>query len=366
MAAPDNPLVMPAANNVSPLTADDHASLTAGLGLTSVGARLSGGGQAANAAGGTEWAGQFVTTAYDLVVDNAWRENLIFDPFATKMPSRLTHAGSVVSFPVTDDLPEDFASAVLNEDYDVVPTKFAAAHQQVTMKEYGRVVTRTNLVRGMSMVPFDPVAAEKIARNAVGTLDNIALSALIDTGTAGDQGITTIPGATFGTEQSTMLATASTATTPTAMLIDIATEFEVNNVAPFSNGLYAGILTPADAAKLRKEADAGGWRYFQINQNPAGGTGDIPRRSIGAYEGFMFFVSNRLAAQFGGKSVFLGADALAKAYPGAAGFGPRPSVEVAPVVDRLRRFWSVGWLWTGGYRRYRHESAISATLPAAP
>jgi hypothetical protein len=357
-------LTPPASNNSGPLTEADYTAITTAgdpLGATAVGARLSGGDQAANAAGGVDWAGNFVTTAYDLVVDNAWRENLIFDPMATKMPTRLTHAGSVVSFPVTDDLPEDVASAVLDEDYDVLPTKFASAHQSVTMKEYGRVVTRTNLVRGMSMVPFDPIAAEKVARNAVGTIDAVALAALIDEGTAGDQGITTIPGATFGTEQASM-PTVAAGTTPTATLIDIATEFETNNVAPFANGLYCGILTPADAALLRKEADAGGWRYFQVNQQPGGGTGDIPRRSIGAYEGFMFFVSNRLAAAFGGQSVFLGQDALAKAFPSAAGFGPRPTVEVAPVVDRLRRFSTVGWLWTGGYRRYRHESAISSTF----
>lgn len=354
-------LTPPAANNAGPLTEADFTA--APDALTAVGARLSGGDQAANVAGGTEWAGQFVTTAYDLVVDNVWRDGLLFDMLATKKPTRLTHNGSVVSFPVTDDLPEDAAGAELDEQYDVMPTQFNAAHQTVTMKEYGRVVTRTNLVRGMSMVPFDPVAAEKIARNAVGTIDNVALAALIDSGTAGDQGIVTIPGATFGTEQSTM-DTVAAGTTPTSTLIDIATQFEENNVAPFMNGLYAGILTPADAAALRKEADAGGWRYFQVNQNPSGGTGDIPRRSIGAYEGFMFFVSNRLSAANGGKSVFLGQDALAKVFPSAPGFGPTPGVEVAPVTDRLRRFWSIGWLWTGGYRRYRYESAISANFPA--
>jgi hypothetical protein len=356
----------PASLNVSPVI-EGAADV-----LTNVGARITGGAQAANAAGGVDWAGNMVTTAYDLVLENATRERLIFDRFATKMPTRLTHDGAVVSFPVTDDLDEDVAGAALSEDYDVLPSKFKTAHQTVGMKEYGRVVTRTNLVRGMSMIPFDPVAAEKIARNAVGTVDNIALAALIAGSAAGDQGIVTHQsggsGEDFGTEKTTM-ATHTAAGTPTDSLIEIAEWFQSRNVAPFSNGLYAGILTPADATALRKEADAAGWRYFTQNQNPSGGSGNIQgigRNSLGVYEGFMFVVSNRLSAQNGGKSVFLGADALAKVFPDVPGFGPGPGIEVAPVVDRLRRFWSIGWLWTGGYRRFRWESAIEGNLGTTP
>lgn len=354
----------PASLNVSPVIEGAPAV------LTRVGTRITGGAQEANAQGGVDWAGNFVTTAYDLVLEQATRERLIFDQFATKVPTRLTHDGAVVSFPVTDDLPEDDTTAMLVEDYDVLPSKFKTAHQTVGMKEYGRVVTRTNLVRGMSMLPFDPVAAEKIARNAVGTVDNIALSALIADAAAGDQGIVTFQGGTaalsFGTEKTTMDTYTPTGT-PTASLIDIAEVFQTRNVAPFSNGLYAAILTPADATALRKEADAAGWRYFTQNQNPNGGPGSIAnigRNSLGVYEGFMFVVSNRLAARNGGKSIFLGADALAKVYPSVSGFGPGPSIEVAPVVDRLRRFWSIGWLWTGGYRRFRWESAIEGNLVA--
>jgi len=357
----------PAADNVSPVTAAqqpaDH--------LTRVGDRITGGAQAANTAGGVDWAGNMVTTAYDLVLESATRERLIFDRFATKMPTRLTHDGAVVTFPVTDDITEDEASAHLVEDYDVLPSKFKTAHQSVGMKEYGRVVTRTNLVRGMSMIPFDPVAAEKIARNAVGTVDNIALAALIADAAAGDQGIVTHQvggsGEAFGTEKTTMASFTATATTPTptSNLIEIAEWFQTRNVAPFSNGLYAAILTPADATALRMEADAAGWRYFTQNQNPGGGPGNIAqigRNSLGVYEGFMFVVSNRLNTVNSGKSVFLGNDALAKVFPDVPGFGPGPSIEVAPVVDRLRRFWSIGWLWTGGYRRFRWESAIEGNL----
>lgn len=341
---------------VSPVSAaqnpNDH--------LTHVDTRISGGAQASSAAGATEWAGQFVTTAYDLVLDSAYRQRLIFDQFATKKPTRLTHNGAVVSFSATDDLPEaaDLSDVILDEDYDVLPSKFKAGHVEIGMGEYGRAVTRTNLLRGTSMVPFDPEASEKIARNAVSTMDRLALKALTSAG-----GMKFTTGADFG-KAGGAVDTSVTAGKPTATLIDIATHFETLDVEPFMNGYFAAVLTPADGALLRKEADAAGWRYWQINQEEAGGTGNIARRTLGVYEGFMIFTSNRIGAANGGNSIFFGADALAKVYPNVPGFGPAPQIEAAPVVDRLRRFWSIGWLWTGGYGRYKAEAVTSTKFTA--
>jgi len=347
----------PASLLVSPV---DEANVDT---LTAVGARITGGAQApSGATGGTDWAGQFVTTAYDLVLDSAYRQRLIFDQFATKKPTRLTHNGAVVSFSATDDLSEaaDFSDVTLDENYDVLPSKFSAGHLEIGMGEYGRAVTRTNLVRGLSMVPFDPEASEKIARNAVSVMDRLALRALVSPG-----GMKFTTGVDFGKAGGAVDATV-TPGKPTETLIDVATHFETLDVDPFMNGFYAAVLTPADAAILRKEADAAGWRYWQINQEEAGGTGNIARRTLGVYEGFMIFTSNRIGGANGGKSLFFGADALAKVYPNVAGFGPAPQIEVAPVVDRLRRFWSIGWLWTGGYGRYKAEAVTSTSFTATP
>jgi N4-gp56 family major capsid protein len=323
--------------------------------LTNVGARISGGAQAANGAGGVDWASNMVTTAYDLVLGNAYREALLFDQFATKKPTSLTHTGAVVSFPLANDLADDVAGATLNENYDVLPSEFKTAHVEVGMAEYGRVVTRTNLLRGTTMLPFDPVAAERVARNAVSTLDRLALATIY---AAGGVSASKTPG-TFGTAGGVPTAIAPVATKPTQTLQKIAEQFLTTDVEPFSNGLYAAIISPAEETKLRQEADAGGWRYFQVNQQPGGGNGGISRRQIGVYENFMFFTSNRLTA---GKSIYMGADALAKVYPNVAGFGPAPMVETAPVIDKLRRFMSVGWLWTGGYGRYKAEAILTSDL----
>lgn len=328
------------------------------------GRAATGGLPVAGAAGGHYWAEEFVTTAYDLDLGQSYRQSLLFDQFATKRPTAQTHNGAKIHLSMTDDLVDDVASATLNEDYDVAPTKFKTSGFDMVQAEYGRVVSRTNLVRGFSSVPFDPIASEKVARNAVSTIDRLALAALVGTG-----GMAAASGAAFGTLGQKPVIVADVPTKPTQTLQAIAEQFVTNDVEPFANGLYAGIISPAEETALRRESDAGGWRYAQVNQAPGGGSGQLSRRYIGDYEGFMFFVNNRVATAAatigaGAKSLYLGADALAKAYPAVAGFGPQPSTSVAPVIDKLRRFWSVGWLWTGGYSRYKHEAVVASQLDA--
>lgn len=323
--------------------------------LSRVSTRISGGAQAANAAGGVDWAANMVTTAYDLVLGSAYRQALVFDQFATKQPTSLTHQGAIVSFPLDNDIPDDVAGATLSEDFDVLPSKFKTAHVEIGIAEYGRVVTRTNLLRGTTMVPFDPRAAEKIARNAVSTMDRLALAKIYAAGGVSASSDTAV----FGTAGGVPTAVAPVAGFPTQTLQKIAQTFQEKDVEPFSNGLYAAIISPAEVTKLRQESDAGGWRYYQINQEDNGGGGSIKRRALGEYEDFMFFVSNRLTA---GKSIYLGADGLAKVFPTVPGFGPAPSIQAAPVVDKLRRFMTIGWLWTGGYGRYKAEGIMTSDL----
>ncbi len=349
--SPARSLPNPGSDHASPVSAIQEPESK----LFRVGARSTGGAQAATAAGGVEWAEQQVTTAYDLVLDNAYRDGLIYDMFATKRPTRLTHNGAVVSFNATNDLDDDPTTAELIEDYDVLPSKFKSTHVDIGMKEYGRVVSRTRMTRGVSMMPFDPIAAEKIARNAVGTMDRLAQNAIY---AAGGVSFSKTP-ATFGTAGGVPTAIAPVAGYPTKTLQKIAEQFLTDNVEPFSNGLFAAVITPAEETKLRQESDAGGWRYFQVNQNPSGGTGGIARRQLGVYENFMFFVNNRIV---GNKAIFMGADGLAKVYPNVAGFGPAPYTEVAPVIDKLKRFWSYGWGWVGGYGRYKAEAIATSRL----
>ena len=54
----------------------------------------------------------------------------------------------------------------------------------------------------------------------------------------------------------------------------------------------------------------------------------------------------------------MGAEALAKVYPDAPGFGPNPRTVISPVVDKLRRFASVGWYHMVGYSIFRSSAIV--------
>jgi hypothetical protein len=77
------------------------------------------------------------------------------------------------------------------------------------------------------------------------------------------------------------------------------------------------------------------------------------------YEGVRIVVNNNLGAS--NVAYLMGAEALAKVHSDAAGFGPNPRTVVSPVVDKLRRFASIGWYHLVGYSVFRPEALIRVT-----
>lgn len=330
-----------ASDNVSPVTA---SQVPAGK-LVHVGPR-----DAAGLPTGSNEVDQFVSKAYDLAAYQPFRRRLLFDTFATLRVTRQSHNGAVVALSRVGDLDDDPTTAELHEDFDVLPTPLVAHGSNIILKEYGRVVTKTALIRATSMIPLDPIAAERVGRNMGATVDRIALNAALAAG-----GIKI-----DGTAGAVPVDQTGTAVSASNQLRAVHQYFLDNNVEPFEDGFYAAAITPAAQTQLLKESDAAGWRYFQQNQNPAGGTGSIAKGYVGDYEGFHFFVTTGVPAATGG--VFFGAEGLAKAGSMVPGFGMEPQVVVAPVVDRLRRFASVGWYWLGGYARFRAEAIATSNL----
>lgn len=336
MAYADPPAGGIASDNVAPVTAAQDPTLY----LTHVGATSGG------LPTGSDGVDSLITRAYDLTAFTFLRRKLLFDEWATVAPTRQSHNGAVIQMNFVGDIDDDPAKAVLEEDYDVLPTPLASYKTDLTMLEYGRTVTRTNLVRGLSMIPIDPVAAERVGRNAGGTIDRLALAALLASGGIKNDG--TAGGA---------VVDVTVANGPSDTLRAAAQYFRENNVDPMDDGFYRAALTPAAETALRKEADAAGWRYWQANDGSEMGGNSIVRGFVGNYEGFKISVSTGVPSAQGG--IFGGKDALAKVFPKVPGYGPYPQVVVAPVVDRLRRFASVGWLWLGGYGRFRAEAVVT-------
>lgn len=326
-----------ASDNVSPVT-DAQTPATK---LTHVGALTNG------LPTGTDGVESLVTRAYNLAAMGQYRRELLWDTFATVQPSRLSHNGAVVQFNFVNDLDDDPTTAVLLEDYDVLPSPLHSWKTDVTMQEYGKVVTTTALLRGTSMIPVDPIAAERVGRNAAAVIDRLAFAPLLLAGGVKNDG-------SAGAAPTDVTVVSK----PSDTLRAASQLFREKDVAPYANGLYRAVLSPAAETALRKEADAAGWRYWQINQEESGGTGSIAAGRVGTYEGFEIFTANTpgLAAK---GAVFLGADALAKGHSAAPGFSANPQVIVSPVVDKLRRFASVGWYHLVGYSRFRAEAVLT-------
>ena len=131
---------------------------------------------------GSDGVDSLVTRAYELFAHQNYRRQLLFDEVATVRLSKVSHNGAVYQLNVVDDISDDPTTAVLIEQYDVLPTPLVSWKLDVILKEYGRVVTTTNLLRGSSFVPVDPLAAERIGRNAGATMDRLALNTLVAAG----------------------------------------------------------------------------------------------------------------------------------------------------------------------------------------
>ena len=277
-----------------------------------------------------------VTKAYELAAWGTLRPELIFDQFATVRATRQSHRGASVQFSFVDDLAE--ATTPLAENLDVDSAAIASTTIEVGMSEYGNAVTTTALLRGTSMIPFDPIAAERVGYNAGASIDTLCRTAL-------DAATNTVGGAA-GAMGSDLLRTG-------------VYEMKAANVRPFSGGAYVAVISPKQEAALKAEADAAGWRWV-VGTNPGGGN-SIYMGEVGMYEGVRIVVNNHLTDEDTG--YLLGAEGLAKAFSSAPGFGPTPRVVVSPVVDKLRRFASVGWHHLVGYKVFREEAVriISTT-----
>ena len=297
---------------------------------------------------------QFVTTAYNLTVYPSLRPQLILDQFATVRATRQTHRGSSVRFSFVDDLAE--ATTPLLENIDIDSASMEAKGLIVPMQEYGNAVTTTALLRGTSMVPIDPLVAERVGYNAGASIDTLA-------GTALQAGSVTYDDSSVGTVETVTDAGGLTS----AGLREAVLTLQENNARPLRGSYWTLIASPAQVMALRGEALDGsnqaGWRDVTMREESMAGN-NIFYGQVGTYEGVNIIANNHLPDP--NKAVLMGAESFAKVYSNAAGFGATPNTVVSPVVDKLRRFASVGWHHLVGYSIFRHDSLVYIDTTATP
>ena len=294
--------------------------------------------------------GQFVTKAYDLAVYPSLRPELIFDQFATVRASNVTHRGGSVRFSFVDDMTEQTTPLLENIDVDSVSISSKAL--TVSMREYGTAVTNTALLRGTSMISLDPLIAERVGYNAGRSIDTLARVALDQTSITYDDSSTATVGSIGGGSGDYLDG---------YMLREGAAILRSRNVRPLRGGNYVAVVSPYQAQHLMSETADFGWRY-QVGYNASEQGNSVFMGEVGTYEGVRIVVNNHLTDL--GSGYLMGAEALAKAYSTAPGFGPNPKTVVSPVVDKLRRFASVGWYHLVGYSIFRSEALLHIATDA--
>jgi N4-gp56 family major capsid protein len=288
---------------------------------------------------------QFVTKAYDLAIYPALRPELIFDQFATVRASNVTHRGGSVRFSFVDDISEQTTPLLENIDVDSVTLSSKAL--TVNMREFGTAVTNTALIRGTSMIAIDPLIAERVGYNAGLSTDTLARVALDVTSITYDDASTASVGSVGD----------GSADLSGDQLREGVARLRAANVRPMRGGNYVAVISPYQAQQLMSDTTDTGFRWMVGYAGGAGTAGNsIFMGEIGTYEGVRLVVNNHLTNQ--GQGYLMGAEALAKAYSTAPGFGPDPKVVVSPVVDKLKRFASIGWYHLVGYSVFRAEALL--------
>ena len=302
-------------------------------------------------------ASSFDQTAYDVRAYYALRRELYFDPVATVKPTAQSMNGAAVTFIIQSDLPP--ATAVLSESTDVSAVASSDTVVTLTLQEYGSAMLTTALLRGTSMVVFDPVVANLVGYNAGNSVDQIA-GAILAAGTNVEyvgQAIsraTTIPTDKFpAAEVSKQVAGLRRAYVQTI------------------GGYYVAFIHPDVSYDLRQTVGTNAWNDPHAYSQPA----DIWNGEIGTFSGVRFIETpapSLVVADAGSSTtttdvyltLFLGAEALAKAHSMSDGNTDLPTIVPGPVTDHLRRFVPMGWYWLGRYGIFR-QAALRRTESAS-
>lgn len=216
--------------------------------------------------------------------------------------------GSTIKVPVYGAMAS--ASGELSETTDPTMVALSATSADITLKEYGNLVGITEKVElsTPSDVLFD--ASESLGLNMGLSLDNVAAAIF----TAGTNEI----------DHSTAVFSAD-------YLIDSIKTLKDNDAPTFEDGFYVSIISPKQAADLKKDADfLAGVSYMGYDK--------ILRGYVGDYQGTHVIESSHVPVDTNVyKAISFGLNALGqgKAYD--------PKIVVTPPVDGLQRVTSAGW-----------------------
>jgi N4-gp56 family major capsid protein len=297
----------------------------------------------------------YAQTAYDRLAYFAYRPELYYDRAVEVKPTRQSMPGATVVFTIQNDLP--IASTALNESTDLTPVAMSDSQVSVALAEYGNVTVTTAKLRGEAFVEIDPIQANVVGYNAAVSIDEVA-KLIAQAGTTVDYATNTIVGGTQPTSRAsiTPFCTFSAAN----VRLEKARLRRAN--VPTFGGSYVAYIHPDVSYDLQGQTGTNTWTDPHTYSQPD----EIWQGEIGQFQGVRFIETPR-APWFGNAgssptttsvygTLFMGRQALCKAYSIVDGNGDNPHIVPGPVTDYLRRFLPLGWYHLVGYGVFRQAA----------
>ncbi len=294
----------------------------------------------ANAFNSTVTLTDLVETAFDRRVEWALRSKPQFRAVIDKHPEQQAMPGDVVVLTIQGDLPLATTPLAETVDPDAV-ARPAPSRVSVTLNEYGNTEINTLRLLKLAFTSVENEMAMTIARNMADSLDRLVRN-VMDTGTQTlymDDDATidlTDPTGTLGN------MTAKLAAIPPAKMRE-------DSVDGKDGDLYVAFVHPDVSYDLRTETGDTGWLKPHSYQD----TREIYAGEIGEFVGNRFIETPRVDKSGSpGRytSYFLGRQAIVEAS------AVEPHTVVGPVVDKLKRFYPLGWYSLMGWAMYRNEA----------
>jgi N4-gp56 family major capsid protein len=287
-----------------------------------------------------------VETAFDRMVEYALRDTPLFRDVVDKEPAEQAMPGDVVQLTKHNDMP--LAITPLSETVDpdavgmVPPTRVP-----ITLNEYGNTSLQTLRLRELSFTRPPIEVAILIGRNMADSIDRVVRNVL-DTGT----NLLTKEAGTLKTTANNVNLIAASDKVNGDVIATAVTLLRRRKAVPRSGENYVSVVHPDIAYDVMRDATGNTW----ANPHQYQDTENIYRGEIGTFLGAKFIQTTRgtVAANTVPVNVyttyFLGAQALAEAS------AVEPHVVIGPQVDKLKRFFPVGWHALLGWAIYRQEA----------
>lgn len=297
--------------------------------------------------GGTAYA-NLLAAGYDKFLEYQLRSEPVFRQFVDKHPVDVTNVGPTVTLSIIQEF-ASLATTPLNEDTDVsAVAPPAPVRVTVTVNEYGNVDVATLRLKQLAFTPPEPAIANVLGKNLVDSLDAL-VKGVVD----GATHIIGLNGGAVKTDANSF-AEASVAGTDTfnsAIARDAVALLRRRKVHGRDNrDMFVALMHPDVSVDIMSDT---GWLAPHQYVDPT----NIYNAELGSYLGARYVMTPRCTVVNDGatstpvyRTYFLGAQAVVEATIDDA------HIVVGPQVDRLRRFFPIGWYYHGGWSIFRQEA----------